>query len=211
MWKILDTVKDFVVYDADKEFYAKIFPDSVDRKDLMRLRRMRLQDLSAIDKIESKNYNFPWSEQIFKDCLKAANYSCWICEEMDVIVGYSIVSMAVGEAHIMNICVDPDVQKQGVGAKLLENMIDRARKKAETIFLEVRPSNEAAISLYKKRGFNEIGVRKGYYPAVDGVREDAVMLALDLATLFTEAATDAPEIDQVSVDASIDQVSVDES
>jgi ribosomal-protein-alanine N-acetyltransferase len=94
--------------------------------------------------------------------------------------------MAVGEAHIMNICVDPDIQKQGVGAKLLENMIERARKKAEKIFLEVRPSNEAAVSLYKRRGFNEIGVRKGYYPAVDGYREDAVMLALDLTSFIED-------------------------
>jgi ribosomal-protein-alanine N-acetyltransferase len=186
IWKVLDTVKDFVVYDADKEFYAKVFPDSVSRADLMRLRRMRSEDVPTIYEIESKNYNFPWSEQIFKDCLGAANYSCWICEELDVIIGYSIVSMAVGEAHIMNICVDPAVHKQGVGAKLLENMIDRASKKAETILLEVRPSNEAAISLYNKRGFNEIGVRKDYYPAVDGVREDAVMLALDLNVLFRE-------------------------
>lgn len=182
--KVLDTVKDFVVYDADKEFYAKVFPGSVDRKDLMRLRRMRLEDVSVVHEIESKNYNFPWSEQIFKDCLDAVSYSCWVCEELDVVVGYSIVSMAVGEAHIMNICVDPEVQKQGVGAKLLDAMIERARKKAGRIFLEVRPSNKAAISLYNKRGFNEIGVRKGYYPAVDGYREDAVMLALDLVNLF---------------------------
>ena len=103
---------------------------------------------------------------------------------MDSIKGYSIVSMVGGEAHIMNICVDPDVQKRGVGSKLLEKMIELATKKAETIFLEVRPSNKVAIALYEKRGFNEIGVRKNYYPAVNGKREDAVMLALDLVSLF---------------------------
>ncbi len=184
VWKLLDKVKDFVVYDADKEFYAKVFPDSVTRIDLMRLRRMREEDLPAVLEIEAKNYNFPWSESIFKDCLNSNNYSNWVCEELDVIVGYSLVSMLAGEAHIMNICVDPDVKKQGIGSKLLENMIDRATKKAETIFLEVRPSNEAAIALYEKRGFNEIGVRKAYYPSVQGDREDAVMLALDLVNLF---------------------------
>ncbi len=84
----------------------------------------------------------------------------------------------------MNICVDPAVQGQGVGSKLLENMIELARKKAETIFLEVRPSNTVAVALYEKRGFNEIGVRKGYYPAENGHREDAVMLALELVRLF---------------------------
>ena len=184
IWKLVDKVKDFVIYDADKEFYAKVFPDSVERKDLMRLRRMREEDLSFILEIEAKNYNFPWSEGIFKDCIKSINYSCWICEELDTIVGYSIVSIAGHEAHIMNICVDPDVQNQGVGSKLLENMIERASNKSESIFLEVRPTNVAAIALYEKRGFNEIGIRKDYYPSVEGGREDAVMLALDLVRLF---------------------------
>ncbi len=184
IWKLVDKIKEFVVYDADKEFYAQVFPDSVERKDLMKLRKMRVEDISAVLEIEAKNYNFPWSESIFGDCLKSLSYSCWVCAELDVVVGYSIVSMAVGEAHIMNICVDPAIQKQGVGSKLLENMIELARKKAETIFLEVRPSNQRAIALYKKRGFNEIGVRKGYYPVENGVREDAVMLALDLVSLF---------------------------
>ncbi len=184
IWKVLDKVREFVVYDADKEFYAKVFPDSVERKDLMRLRRMRHEDLPLILQIEAKNYNFPWSEAIFKDCINSMHYSCWICEELDVIVGYSIVSMAAGEAHIMNINVDPAIQGQGVGSKLLEHMIEVASKKAESIFLEVRPSNKAAIALYEKRGFNEIGIRKGYYPAENGRREDAVMLALELVSLF---------------------------
>lgn len=184
IWKLLDKVKQFVVYDADKEFYAHVFPDSVERKDLMRLRKMRRDDLTAVLEIESKNYSFPWSEGIFKDCLSSGHYSCWVCEEIETIIGFSIVSMAAGEAHIMNVCVDPEVQKQGVGRKLLENMIELATNKAETIFLEVRPSNKIAISLYKKRGFNEIGVRKGYYPTANGGKEDAVMLALDLVSLY---------------------------
>jgi len=184
IWKLLDKVKGLVLYDADKEFYAKVFPDSVERKDLMRIRGMRQEDLPEILEIEGKNYNFPWSEGIFKDCLKSGNYSCLICEELDVIVGFAIVSIMAGEAHIMNICVDPAIQKQGVGSKLLEHMIKLATPKAESIFLEVRPSNKAAISLYQKRGFNEIGIRKGYYPAENGYREDAVMLALELVSLF---------------------------
>lgn len=182
--KFIDKVKDVMVYDADKEFYAKVFPGSVPRHDLMRLRKMRIEDLPIVLGIEGKNYNFPWSEGIFIDCIQSPNYSCWVCEELDLVIGFSIVSIVAYEAHIMNICVDPEVQKQGVGSKLLENMIELARKKAERIMLEVRPSNKVAISLYEKRGFNEIGVRKGYYPAVNGHREDAVMLALDLVSLF---------------------------
>ncbi|MGZ8152033.1 MAG: ribosomal protein S18-alanine N-acetyltransferase [Methylococcaceae bacterium] len=175
---LLDKIKNFVIYDADREFYAKLFPDSVERKDLMRLRKMTLSDLPEILAIERKNYQFPWEEDIFMDCFRAG-YSCWVCEELDKVLGYSLLSMAVGEAHILNISVDPAEQKQGIGRKMMENLIEVARGRAETIFLEVRPSNTAAIALYEDMGFNEIGIRKGYYPAENG-REDAIMLALQL-------------------------------
>jgi ribosomal-protein-alanine N-acetyltransferase len=89
------------------------------------------------------------------------------------------LSLAVGEAHILNISVDPDEQGHGIGRKMMENAIDYARGRAETVFLEVRPSNTAAITLYERLGFNEIGIRRGYYPAENG-REDAIMLALQL-------------------------------
>lgn len=175
----LDRVKNLVTYDADREFYAKVFPGSVTRKDLMRLRRMRSSDLPQVMSIENANYQFPWSEAVFDDCLRV-NYSCWVCEESDKILGFSIVAIAVGEAHILNINVDPEEQGQGIGRMMLENLIAVARSKnAETVFLEVRPSNEVAIALYDSMGFNEIGLRKGYYPAEHG-REDALMLALEL-------------------------------
>ncbi len=175
---LLDQIKNFVVYDADREFYAKVFPDSVERKDLMRLRKMTVSDLPAVLAIERKNYQFPWEEDIFTDCFKAG-YSCWVCEELDTILGYSLLSIAVGEAHILNISVDPNEQKQGIGRKMLENLIAVAKGRAETVFLEVRPTNTVAIALYESMGFNEIGIRKGYYPAENG-REDAIMLALQL-------------------------------
>lgn len=178
MQSFLDRLKNFVVYDADKEFYAKVFPESVSRIDLLRIRRMNVSDLPAVLAIENKNYQFPWDEDIFKDCFKA-HYDLHVCEEMDQIFGYCIVSVAVGEAHILNISVDPAEQNQGIGRRMLEHTIDQARGKVESIFLEVRPSNEGAIALYKKIGFNEIGIRKGYYPAENG-REDAIMLALQL-------------------------------
>ena len=179
MQAILQRLKDLMIYDADREFYARVFPDSVTRNDLLRLRRMTVEDLPSVLAIESQNYNYPWSEGVFKDCFKAG-YNCWVCEELDRVLGYSIVSIAVGEAHILNISVDPSEQGQGIGRKMLENLIEVSRKKkAETIFLEVRPSNTGAIALYQKMGFNEIGIRKGYYPAENG-REDALMLALQL-------------------------------
>jgi ribosomal-protein-alanine N-acetyltransferase len=175
---LVDKLKDLVIYDADKEFYAKVFPDSVPKKDLMRLRTMTVADLPAVMVIERKNYDFPWSEDIFRDCFKAG-YNCWVCEAQNKILAYSLMSIAVGEAHILNVSVDPTEQKQGIGRKMMENAIDYARGRAETIFLEVRPTNTHAIALYEDLGFNEIGIRKGYYPAKNG-REDAIMLALQL-------------------------------
>jgi len=174
----MDKIKNVLVYDADKEFYAKVFPGSVSRLELMRLRTMTHADLPSVLAIERKNYSFPWDEDIFIDCFKVG-YGCWVCEEDNKIVGYSIMTMGVGEAHILNISVHPDEQGQGIGRKMMENLIEKAKREAETMFLEVRPSNPGAIALYQKLGFNEIGVRKGYYPAEHG-REDAIMLALEL-------------------------------
>ncbi len=175
---LFDRIKDFVVYDADRDFYAQVFPDSVTRKDLLRLRKMTISDLPEVMVIENTNYQFPWGEDIFRDCFRAG-YNCWVCEESEKVLGYSIISIGAGEAHILNISVDPKEQSQGIGRKMLENLIDTARGQADTVFLEVRPSNPIAIALYENIGFNEIGIRKGYYPAENG-REDAIMLALHL-------------------------------
>ncbi|OAI22872.1 MULTISPECIES: ribosomal protein S18-alanine N-acetyltransferase [Methylomonas] len=180
MWKLLHKLKDAVIYDADREFYAKVFPDSVAPRDLLRLRKMDHADLPRVLTIENENYEFPWSEGIFKDCFRAINYTNWVCEAPDEsIVGYCIISVMAGEAHIMNISVSPRFQRQGAGRKMLEHLIEYARPRAEKIFLEVRPSNPGAIDLYRKTGFREIGVRKNYYPAKQG-REDAIMFELDL-------------------------------
>ncbi|MDQ7090213.1 MAG: ribosomal protein S18-alanine N-acetyltransferase [Methylococcales bacterium] len=181
---LLNLLKNFVTYDADREFYAKVFPDSVKAVDLAQLRKMHKDDLPPILKIEAKNYQYPWSEAIFKDCFIATSYSCWVCEnERQEIIGYAILSTGAGEAHIINISVDPLVQGQGIGQKMMQHLIAIARKKAETMFLEVRPSNLGAIKLYNSLGFNEVGRRKNYYPAESG-REDAVILALELVSLF---------------------------
>jgi len=175
---LIDKIKNFVLYDADREFYAQVFPDSVTKKDLIRLRQMTQADLFAVMAIESKNYDFPWTDDIFKDCFKAG-YRCSVCEAQGKVLGYSLMSLAVDEAHILNVSVDPNEQGQGIGRLMMEDLIAYAKGRAETIFLEVRPSNVVAITLYENLGFNEIGIRKGYYPAKNG-REDALMLALAL-------------------------------
>lgn len=184
MWKLLHKLKDVVFYDADREFYAKVFPDSVEARDLIRLRKMHHSDLPRVLTIEALNYDFPWSEGVFKDCFRAMNYINWVCEAPNAdIVGYCILSVMAGEAHVMNISVSPNFQRQGAGRKMMEHLIEYARPRAEKLFLEVRPSNPGAIALYTKLGFQEIGIRKGYYPAKEG-REDAIMFALDLVPML---------------------------
>lgn len=174
----MDKIKGILVYDADKEFYAKLFPESLSRTDLLRLRTMTYADLPTVLEIETQNYPFSWDEDIFIDCFKVG-YGCWVCEEDGKMLGYCIMTMGVGEAHILNLSVAPNEQGQGVGRRMMEMLIEIAKGEAETMFLEVRPSNPGAIALYRKLGFNEIGIRKGYYPAEKG-REDAVMFALEL-------------------------------
>ena len=139
-------------------------------------RPMQSADLTEIMEIEQRSYPYPWTRLIFSDCLHAG-YSCWICERQGIIQGYGILSIAAGEAHLLNLCVRPESQRQGVGEKLLVHLTTLARRHdAEIIFLEVRESNAAARSLYDKMGFNELGTRKDYYPASGG-RENGLILA----------------------------------
>lgn len=144
-------------------------------------RSMHEEDLWGIMAIESQVYQFPWSERVFRDCL-TSGYSCWVGEGAGVIVSYGIISTtAAGEAHILNICVHPDAQVSGFGRKMMNHLIAVAKEnQTETIFLEVRPSNRGAIRLYENLGFNEIGVRKGYYQSINNDREDALVMALQL-------------------------------
>ena len=108
-------------------------------------------------------------------------YTNWVClAPDDRVIGYCIISVAAGEAHVMNISVCPKFRRQGVGRHMLLHLIQFARPRAESLFLEVRPSNPHAIELYKQSGFRQIGVRKDYYPASEG-REDAIMFSLNLS------------------------------
>ena len=176
---VVEHIKNFFTYDADRDFYHKVFPGSVDEESLKRIRKMKTTDLAEVLALEQKIYEYPWTQGIFDDCM-VVGYYCWVCEDKDKVFGYGIMAVAVDEAHIMNLCIDPEFQGQGWGRKVLELMIETARRNfADTLLLEVRPSNKAALALYENNGFNEIGVRKEYYPGKKG-REDAVMLALAL-------------------------------
>jgi ribosomal-protein-alanine N-acetyltransferase len=140
------------------------------------IRAMRSDDVARVMQIEHHAYSHPWTEGILRDCLRVG-YSCWVCEIGNDIVGHLVMSIAIGEAHLLNVCVAPDRQRQGIGRRLLRRAQRvAAERNADTIFLEVRDSNRAAQRLYEAEGFGEIGRRRDYYPAHVG-REDAVVYA----------------------------------
>ncbi|MGJ8669089.1 MAG: ribosomal protein S18-alanine N-acetyltransferase [Oceanococcus sp.] len=143
-----------------------------------RLRAMRPADLDVVAENEASAYPHPWSQGIFEDCLQFS-YPSWVAEnQRGEVVGHAIMTLAVGEAHILNICAHPYFQGMGLGRCLLDNLIDHALgEAAQRMFLEVRTSNAAALALYRSAGFSDVGLRKGYYPDDEG-REDAVVLSL---------------------------------
>jgi len=143
------------------------------------VRRMQLTDLPDVLRNERRGYTHPWTEGIFRDCLRNGQ-ECWLLMCSDQNVGHGILSVAAGESHLLNVCVHPDFQGHGFGRILVEHLLERARTgEASTIFLEVRPSNVAACELYDRLGFNEVGIRENYYPSNVG-REDALVLAKEL-------------------------------
>ena len=144
-----------------------------------RFRPMQQDDVAGVVALEQGVYPFPWSEQIFRDCLRVG-YDCWVVEAGGAVAGYGIMSMGAGECHVLNLCVAPLLRRQGAGRALLTMLLRRARQAGMLhAFLEVRPSNRAALALYFSMGFNGIGLRRGYYPATQG-REDALVLACAL-------------------------------
>jgi [ribosomal protein S18]-alanine N-acetyltransferase len=149
----------------------------------IRLRAMTLGDVPGVIEVERASYAFPWSEGVFRDCVRVG-YVCRVVEHAAVISGYGIMSYGAGEAHILNVCIREDLRGRGVGRKLMDYLIERARLAGmQDVFLEVRPSNPAAIHLYESIGFTRVGIRRGYYQAVEG-REDAFVYRLMLASKY---------------------------
>jgi [ribosomal protein S18]-alanine N-acetyltransferase len=136
-------------------------------------------DVSDVVATERASYQFPWSEGIFRDCLRVG-YICRVVTVEDRVVGYGVMSVGAGEAHILNLCIREAFRCRGVGRRLLSYLLERAAASGMgEVFLEVRPSNTAAIRLYQSLGFEPVGTRRGYYQAVGG-REDAAVLKLSL-------------------------------
>ena len=145
----------------------------------LKTRAMVPGDLWRIAGIEQTSYAFPWSDGIFRDCIKAG-YFCRVAEVRRELIGYAIMSMGAGEAHVLNVCVRADFREQGVGRYFMQLLFEHAKNsQCRDIFLEVRPSNPSAIHLYESLGFQRVGVRKGYYQATHG-REDAWVYKLGL-------------------------------
>jgi ribosomal-protein-alanine N-acetyltransferase len=139
------------------------------------IREMRQTDLAAVASIERSAYDYPWSPGIFRDCL-LAGYTSLVLEQAGTVIGYGLMSVAAGEAHLLNLALAQSARGQGHGRRLLDHMLDLAQGAGvESLYLEVRPSNRAALDLYQRAGFELIGRRRAYYRAIGGT-EDAVVL-----------------------------------
>ena len=142
-------------------------------------RTMRHSDLDLVVQNESAAYENPWTKRIFIDCLRAG-YQCWVLANKQQIVAHAVMSVAIGECHLLTLCVRPEHQRQGYGRKIFTLLLDRAHKlEASECFLEVRASNTGAIKLYQSLGFTPIGERKNYYPGGES-REDALVMSRSL-------------------------------
>ena len=143
----------------------------------MQFSEFKENDLSAIELIENEVHAYPWTRGNFLDSLKS-NHTCLMMKVNDEIIGFSVIMFVLDECHLLNISIKISMQKQGYGSHLLNEVIRRANLAySKTIYLEVRISNQAAIHLYDKHGFNEMSIRKDYYRAKEG-REDAVLMGL---------------------------------
>jgi ribosomal-protein-alanine N-acetyltransferase len=141
---------------------------------------MSAADLDEVVAIESDVYPFPWTRGNFQDSLRAG-YSSWVLRADDgTLIAYSIVMIAIDEAHLLNLSVRRAEHRSGYGWRMLDWMAQQARDHgARTMLLEVRPSNPTAIRLYERYGFERIGIRRGYYPSHHG-REDALVMRIAL-------------------------------
>ena len=147
--------------------------------DLARLNYEPMQktDLAEVVALEESVYPHPWSMGNFVDSL-SSNYEAWVLRDQGGdLLGYFLLMAIVDEAHLLNVAVSAERQGQGLGCLLLNQAVACARGLGMTsVLLEVRPSNERALKIYERYGFKQSGRRKGYYPAADQQREDAIVM-----------------------------------
>jgi [ribosomal protein S18]-alanine N-acetyltransferase len=138
---------------------------------------MKVNDLPDVLTIENDVYPHPWTRGNFLDSLYNG-YETWTLRDATgMLAGYFLVMLAVDEAHLLNISVRRDLHGKGLGRLQLDKVVAIAREKGmQSVLLEVRPSNQRALAVYQRYGFVQIGLRKGYYPAVSNTREDAIVM-----------------------------------
>ena len=142
----------------------------------LKLRAWNEDDITAMAAIEQEAYPFPWSAGIMRDCFLAGHWG-WTAKLRGELVAYGVVQAVLDEAHLLNICTAPGWQGQGIGRGMLTWVMQQcAAREMQRMLLEVRISNAPALGLYRALGFQQDGVRKGYYPASGG-REDAVLMS----------------------------------
>ena len=156
------------------------------KPDTATIRPMLDADLEAVHDIEQRAYAFPWSASIFSDCLRVG-YCCWVLDTAAGLAGYGIMSVAIEESHILNVCVAPEARRQGLARAMMSHLLNTgAEHGARIAYLEVRPSNAGALKMYLDLGFRHVGTRRAYYPARSG-REDAFVLSLPLLPKYGSA------------------------
>ncbi len=142
------------------------------------LRRMTPSDVQEVACIETAAFSTPWSEETFRALVHRSGVELWVAEWGDQLAAYAILWRVLDEGELANIAVRSDLRGRGIGSSLLSRMLEVARDSGvRSLYLEVRESNGLAREMYARRGFREIGVRKGYY---EGPREDARVLKKSL-------------------------------
>jgi ribosomal-protein-alanine N-acetyltransferase len=143
----------------------------------LELRPMTVGDVDDVYALECSVFPHPWSRANFVDSL-ASGYDAWVLKDPSgVLAGYFLLMYALDEAHLLDVAVAAGRHGTGLGRYLLDRIAARARERdMASILLEVRPSNVRALQVYRRYGYAEIGRRKGYYPAHEGRREDAIVM-----------------------------------
>jgi ribosomal-protein-alanine N-acetyltransferase len=143
----------------------------------MALVPMTMDDVDEVHALECSVFPHPWSRTNFSDSVQAG-YDAWLLRDANgALAGYFLLMYALDEAHLLDVAVAGKRHGTGLGRHLLDTLCARAKEMgAESVLLEVRPSNDRALAVYKRFGFAEIGRRKAYYPAHEGKREDAIVM-----------------------------------
>jgi ribosomal-protein-alanine N-acetyltransferase len=144
----------------------------------LRFRLLIAADIPEVMQLERNAHSHPWRQSSFESCV-SGRQKCWLAEHRGDLVGYVVVTHGGGDAELLNISVAPKFQRKGIGSCLLQYAVSYVKPHADMLFLEVRVSNKKAIELYAKEGFFEVGMRKNYYPTVNG-NEDALLMACQL-------------------------------